>query len=607
MTQKDKKGISRRDFLRNTGILAGSAVVGSTLLAGCSTPTNTANTPAPSTSEPQWDYEADVVVIGAGGAGLPAAVKAQADGASVIVVEASFDIGGHCAVSGGNLHSGAGTSVQKKHGIDDSPDQYYMDHTTDLTHVSRYNDRDVVRATANTMPEAFEFILANGVLVLDTPPTKGKSYLEGGTSPESVPRDLVTDVETVGWVNYLSNTGPKDGPLRRGIGVVRPLEKTLREKGGQFLMSYHMDKIIREGELTGRAIGVECSYNPTTLPGESSPLKNAYPNGNIETTKANVRIKARKGIIIATGGHTSNVNFRTMFDPRLTIEYDGVAGDPFSLQDASGEIAAMAIGAALGTLANQSREVGSAITQPAFLGCQYGYRNSAAATRPTSVIFPLIRATGIEYRTFEDAILVNALGKRFWNEEGATDNSFDYFAAALGSVIIDGSSPTDARRIGGPIWAIFDSEAVARRKLTVEPPYVDIDDGRFFVADTIEELAGKIVNKYYEDIKMDPKVLADTVARYNGFVDAKKDDDYGKKALEHKIAAGPFYAAWATPCLHDTLTGLRVNGDQQVIDLWGQPIPGLFCGGEASSGLSVHGLGRVITQGYIAGKSAAKG
>ena len=52
-------------------------------------------------------------------------------------------------------------------------------------------------------------------------------------------------------------------------------------------------------------------------------------------------------MIVATGGSTGNVNFRRMFDPRLTEEYCGLAGMPWSDQDASGELAAMAIGASL--------------------------------------------------------------------------------------------------------------------------------------------------------------------------------------------------------------------------------------------------------------------
>ena len=52
-------------------------------------------------SEQKWDLEADVVIIGSGAAGMPAAIKAADAGASVIVVEANYDVGGHAIISGG--------------------------------------------------------------------------------------------------------------------------------------------------------------------------------------------------------------------------------------------------------------------------------------------------------------------------------------------------------------------------------------------------------------------------------------------------------------------------------------------------------------------------
>src|ERR1700741_5023657 len=76
-----------------------------------------------------WDFEADVLVIGAGAAGLPAAIKAADEGAAVIVVEANYDVGGHAIISGGNVPLGGGTSAQRKFGIEDSPDVVFSDLT----------------------------------------------------------------------------------------------------------------------------------------------------------------------------------------------------------------------------------------------------------------------------------------------------------------------------------------------------------------------------------------------------------------------------------------------------------------------------------------------
>jgi len=134
-------------------------------------------------------------------------------------------------------------------------------------------------------------------------------------------------------------------------------------------------------------------------------------------------------------------------------------------------------------------------------------------------------------------------------------------------------------------------------------PNVDTEGGYFFSANSIEELAGRIVHKYQKK-PIPPATLQDTVSRYNSFVDAGKDSDFGKPAPQYKIRTAPFYAAWATPVIHDTRAGLRINAKCQVQDLNGQIIPGLYCGGESAGGFSQHGLARCIVQGLIAGKCA---
>ena len=74
---------------------------------------------------------------------------------------------------------------------------------------------------------------------------------------------------------------------------------------------------------------------------------------------------------------------------------------------------------------------------------------------------------------------------------------------------------------------------------------------------------------------------------------------------KYKIQTPPFYAGWATPVIHDTRAGLRINAGCQVVDFNGNVIPGLYCGGESAGGFSQHGLARCITQGRIAGRNAA--
>jgi hypothetical protein len=262
-----------------------------------------------------------------------------------------------------------------------------------------------------------------------------------------------------------------------------------------------------------------------------------------------------------TGGSTSNVNFRRMFDPRLTEVYQ-TAGEPYTFQDASGELAAMAIGASLWGLGNQILENGDGIRTQRALGAQYNY----FAWDVNSPLLPLVRAAGLEVKDWQNLILVNQLGQRFYDEtkgdypNGNLYNEFNpyrpgdyrnnasidynpthynFFNAAV--AMNAASAPPDYA--AGPIWAIFDADAVAREQWHVTPPYVD-PHGYYFSANTLAALAAAIDNPYQTHL-MDGATLQATVERYNSFVDAGMDVDFGKPRPQYKIQRPPFYAAWA--------------------------------------------------------------
>jgi hypothetical protein len=123
-----------------------------------------------------------------------------------------------------------------------------------------------------------------------------------------------------------------------------------------------------------------------------------------------VNFQANKGVIIATGGHTSNVEFRRIFDPRLTEECQ-TTGEPWTKQNADGEILAMAIGASLLETSNQASQAGRAITKTIHIGCRYGYHNLKWEHK--SPLFHLAGGSGLSVRDFQDVILVNQVGKGF--------------------------------------------------------------------------------------------------------------------------------------------------------------------------------------------------
>jgi urocanate reductase len=504
----------------------------------------------------QWNLTADVVIVGAGVAGLPAAITARDLGASVIVVEENFDIGGRGMLSGGRVQLGGGHALQQKFNIKDNADQVFLDWVRADDAESRYSDRDLVRVYADENVATYQFLIENGVEFIERP--------IGPVDASTLPRIFVTKE----WHIPAEVVAPHRN--RNGSGLVRRLAESARKKGAQILLKHKMIRIVREQPTSGKVLGIV-----------------------VETGDNTINIRANNGVIVATGGHTGNVNFRRMFDPRLTEEYQQ-ACQPYVYQNADGEIAAMDVGASLWATAIQTTETGSAITKTRHIGCRWGY--ATLVYEPDSIMFPQAKATGLTVKDWQDLIMVNQFGQRFWDE---ADGSYKFFNAAL-------AYNGDKKKLngGGPIWAIFDADAAAREKWDPKPPRVD-PDGFFFSADTLAELAGKIKSPYQTQ-PMPGAALTETVARYNSFVTEGIDREFKKKTPMHKIEKPPFYAAWSTPILHDTLTGLRTTTESQVVDTRGEVIPNLYCAGETQGGFAQHGLARCLVFGRIAGRHAAK-
>src|SRR5262245_800291 len=245
--------INRRDLIVRGGATAAALTAG-----GAAASAQTQQIPV------KWDREADVVVIGSGATGLPAAIVAKEAGSSVIVVEAQPHVGGHARVSGGNVPLGGGTSVQKKYGIEDSPDLVFKD-LTDWSVVQpngfpdyRYNDREIIRAFADNCAQTFEFLLAHGVVFVDKPPDR-----RGGSSVgNSVLRTM--HCAPMDWP--LIQTGAPANANQRtamstGNGLMQPLDAAAQKAGVEYLLEHKMMSIYRESPKSGRVVGVEADHN----------------------------------------------------------------------------------------------------------------------------------------------------------------------------------------------------------------------------------------------------------------------------------------------------------------------------------------------------------
>ncbi len=219
------QAVSRRSFLSTGAAGAALAAAGS-------------QSAAAQTGTIKWDRSADVVIVGAGVAGLAAAIAARDHGASVLSVDENFDIGGRGILSGGRVHLGGGHALQQKAGMKDSPDQVFADWVRFDTPDARYSDRDLVRVFADENVPTFNFLVENGVKFIDKP--------IGPERASTIPRTF----QTVEWPIKSELIAPGRG--RNGSGLVRQLAIAARQKGTEILLKHEMKRIIREPGGRGR-------------------------------------------------------------------------------------------------------------------------------------------------------------------------------------------------------------------------------------------------------------------------------------------------------------------------------------------------------------------
>jgi hypothetical protein len=673
------RGLSRREFV-TAGAAAGlgAAVLLEAGDAG-------AQGAAGGAAEIEWHYEVDVIVAGAGCAGLTAAIRARDLGAEVLVVDQNFDVGGRMLHSGSFVSLGGGDPVQlrdingesDKEGfitsppveapeeLEDDVDLLFKD-ITDWSIVDRrgatpyrFNEPELSRAWAENCPATRQFLIDNYVRFARVNGTHAgggmsrargcvaflmlgeKTDIKAGTITAEdagvADAERTSPLAPVQMNNATRFVGP--GAVSNGVALSRSLEFAAREKGVEFMLHRRFDELVREQPFAGRILGIKAYYSPRFHPETGERLESHWQNGNVDERREVVHIRARKAVILASGGHAGNPEVRSMFYPAMrepAFPTSGLALQGPHGQDASALIAGLRVGA---NLAGMHQNLSSAATY--HISTRLGTRDAYTGMMPGHPTFGFRGSSGLNVGTagFEEFIAVNQVGKRFFNEVrlplragggqypggGVAPNNglehkptdwrncrhewirqtytYDHgLDAAL--ALNEGSEPP--HYYSGPLWAIFDQDAVERTGWELRFPYV-ADNGYFFQADTIDELARKIESGH-EFQRVPLKYLAGTVESWNRYVDAGADPDFEREADApmHRIARPPFYALAIMIVWHDSYGGLRCNGKQQVVDMQGQVIPGLYAGGEAVGGFNKHGLGKGHVHGFIAGTHAAQ-
>jgi succinate dehydrogenase/fumarate reductase flavoprotein subunit len=166
-----------------------------------------------------------------------------------------------------------------------------------------------------------------------------------------------------------------------------------------------------------------------------------------------------------------------------------------------------------------------------------------------------------------------------------------------------------------PIWAIFDEPTRKRGALSRGTAGYNRDLYTWSLDNSVEIekgwiQKGKNAAELAPKISMDPKLLEETLTRFNRLCQAGKDEDFGRPKEDLRALELPLYAIQLWPSLINTQGGPRRDKKSRVLDPDGKPIPRLYAAGELGSiwGYLYQGacnIGEGLVFGRIAGKNAA--
>ena len=562
-------------------------------------------------TQPQWDHAVDVLVIGAGAGGMAAAITAQIEGSSVLVLEKTDRIGGATAVSGGAVWAPLNSqSARVGH-----PDTFEKVWTYMQNTVGNAAPEDMQRAYLNACGEAVDFLDKHSEVKLAArayspdyhPDREGAAF--GGRSMDPLMfdgrllgkhfrelRDPLPEFTVLGGMMItLTDANHLLAAMRTFASWKASMKLVLRFFSDR-LRGYHRGTRLVLGNalaarlfktLLDRRIDYWLNSSLKSLVTTDGKVTGVQ----IERDGRVLHIRAKRGVVIATGGFAWSETLRKQFYPEPT--------GPWSMfpktNVGEGIDIAVAAGATIGT-----DHVSPAFWAPvSILEREDG----------TQVRYPHL----VWDRAKPGLMAVNSAGRRFVNEASS------YHEFVLGMYRSHQTVPTV------PAFLVCDSPFVERWGLGLalpggRPREHLIRAGYLYRADTLDALAAKL--------GIDAKGLADSVDRFNRYAEANDDPEFGKGSTAYNrylgdagqkpneclgpLRQGPFYAVKVYAGDIGTACGIRCNEHAQALDASGQPIPGLYAAGNDMQ--SVMGgeypapgitLGPALTFGRIAGRHAA--
>lgn len=501
---------------------------------------------------------ADIIVVGAGGAGISAAVAAAEQGASVILVEKTAAVGGNTLASGLawnaadpelqiSMSSMAGQADTLKAVLDYDEAEFGV-----FADTLKTLKEQITAYLAGDTSKLFDSIEWHTIQTY----TQGKrTDLSGNViqgKPELIAAMCENSLDSFHWLSELTGL-PESDTITSPVGSMWLRGHNYAQKTDVF--SYTTTYITAHG---GEILLETSAQELTMTDGRVTGVKGVMTDGTP------VVLHAEKGVILTTGGFGANADMVREYNTYWPAIPDGIMTTCVASATGDGIEMGKAVGANL-------LDMGMAQLMPT-AGYFTGALTDGLLVAPQNYVF------------------VNKEGKRFINEYAARDT--------LAFAALD---QTD-----GMFFTIADQEMAKTVQNGATQEQIDamVDKGLIYKADTLEALAALI--------GCDAQTLKDTVAAYNLCVDNGADPEFGKNAFEMKVETAPFYACPSRPAVHHTMGGLEIDAQAHVLSSDGTIIPGLFAAGEVTGG--VHGGNRLggnaiadaFTFGRIAGETAAK-
>ena len=510
--------------------------------------------------------DADVVVVGAGGAGMTAAIVAANAGKSVVILESQDVAGGNTVRSTGGMNA-TKTAFQDENefgesaGLEKTLEKASDEATLREAMYEEASDENIafMLDLAKTVKEQYDSHQENPEGYFDSVELMELDTMIGGygiNDAELVKTLCENSADTIDWLAEEGIDLPSVGAF--GGASVKRIHRPVNEEGKTLSVGAYL---VPKLEAAMDAAGVDAFYNTTATKilmadGKAVGVEAEGAAGNSITVNA-------KAVILTTGGFGANSDKIAEYRPDLvdycTTNADGIQGQGLDM--------AVEVGA-------KTVDLDQIQIHPTVHVDEGGNAH---------LITEGLRGDG--------AILVNQNGERFYDEVSTRDK--------VSAAEIAQQSETGADHV----WLVMD-QAMADASAVIQGY---INNGYTVSGESYEELA--------EAMGVDAALFASTMEGWNACVEAGEDSQLSENqrtSFANPLNTAPYYAITVTPGIHHTMGGLVIDSKAEVIGSDDAAIPGLFAAGEVTGG--VHGANRlggnavadITVFGRVAGTSAAE-